>query len=847
MSVRVGLVAVSHSRALAEAAVHLALEMTPQAPPLRVAAGMPDGALGTDAMAVAEAVGAVGDEVSGDGSGVVILTDLGSAVLSAEMALEFLETPVEARIVPAPFVEGLLAAVVAAAGGADLDTVAGEASQALRPKQEQLGAVEFAAGPTGESTADGAASGQRSEEGAEEDGGADAMLGADTPSTAETPLTRDVVLVNPLGLHARPAAQVAALAAGMSAELTVSLHGRTPVAARSPLGLAGLGTRGGDTVTLRAAGPDAEAALDALAELIGSGFGEADGAEADPAEPAVPAQEEGHGLGVSPGRVAGPVARMADPVPAPDPDERVKDRAAEAARIGPAADAVAQDLSARAASGVAGDVLRATAALAADPMVRETAERAVREHGLTAAAAVWAELGAVAETFRAAGGAQAERVTDVLDVRSRWVARLTGAEVPGLPVRAEPYVLVARDLAPADTAGLDPASVLGIVTEEGGPTSHTAILARALGVPAVISPAAAALTDGQSVLLDGTTGELLADPSPEELTGARTTPAARTDASLTGPVATADAHPVAVYANIAGPQDVAAAMSAGAAGVGLFRTEFLFMDRTTAPGEDEQAEVYERVLREVADARGGWPQPTVVLRTLDAGSDKPLAFLAAAGPEPNPALGVRGLRTAVRHEDVLRTQLRAMARAAAAVPGAHVRVMAPMVATTEEAEWFVSLAREAGLGGGVAEVGVMVETPAAALCADGIAEHVDFFSLGTNDLTQYTLAADRESAELADLNTPWQPAVLRLVEATVRGAGGKPVGVCGEAAADPLLARVLVGLGVSSLSMSAAAVPAVGAAVASSELDACRRAALAAVAADSPSQARAEAAAALGE
>jgi phosphoenolpyruvate-protein phosphotransferase len=831
MSVRVGLVLVSHSRALADAARGLATEAAPGSlPPMVVAAGMPDGGFGTDASAVASACEEVLGEVGADpGHGVVVLTDLGSAVLSAEMALEFLADPdAPVRLAAAPFVEGTLAACIAAAGGADLDAVLAEARGALAPKVEQI------LGPDASGPADGAPDGTGSSEAT-----GSAALG--------TAVSREVTLINPAGLHARPAAQVAHLAAQCSGvtSLTIGVQGRTPVAATSPMGLAGLGTQAGDVVTVSAEGDAARDAVDRVADLVASGFGEADRAPSTAASDGADRADAGHapsgvrdapGVGVSPGRVVGPVARMATVITEPVPTD-VAERTAEAARVQAAADAVAADLQARAAGadGERAEILSTTAALAQDPSVLADAVDGVTDRGLDAATAVWRSFGEAATALRAVGGRTAERATDVLDVRARLVAHLTGQAPPGLPERAHPYILLARDLAPADTAGIDPQRVLGILCQEGGPTSHTAILARSLGIPAVVgSGAAASVEDGATVLIDGTTGEVLPNPSPEQAAGARTEPAPRAAAEpLTGPVATTDGHHVAVRANIGGPSDLDATVGSGAEGVGLFRTEFLFLERTTAPSEDEQAELYTQVL-------SGFSGSKVVIRTLDAGSDKPLPFLNA-GDEENPALGVRGLRTAQSHESVLTTQLAAIARAGAACPDTEVWVMAPMVATAEEAAWFADLARDAGLD----SVGVMVETPAAALCSHAVMEALDFVSVGTNDLTQYVMAADRGAAPLARLNDPWQPAVLRAIHATVAGAAGKSVGVCGEAAADPSLAPVLVGLGVDSLSMNAAAVPAVGRALSVISLQRCKDAAEAALAADTVTEVRAAVAAVL--
>jgi len=810
------------------------MEMVAGDPPrVQLAAGMADGGFGTDAARVAEAI-----EAAQDGDGVVVLTDLGSAVLSAQMAVEFLPDPdAPVRIVAAPFVEGLLAALVRAAGGGSLDQVAAEAAGALRPKAEQLGE--------------------------------DSLPDVAWPGEADAPdAVRAVVLVNSLGLHARPAAQFAAAASTLDAEVAVSVPGRKPVPARSPLAVAGLGTRGGDEVTLGASGPGAREAVDALAQLILGGFGEAvvvpepwgtaipgaapsaDGAPLDASvaggeSPGAPSAPGGttRGLGVSPGRVVGLVARMPEPLAAPvaAPALAPGVRDAEAGRIAEAARGVGRELlrRAEAASGEAADILEASAAIVEDEGALDEAARAVRSQGVSAELAVWNAFGAVADGFRSAGGRLAERASDVLDARRRIVAALRGVEPPGVPQRDEPYVLVARDLAPADTAGLSPRTVLAIVASEGGPTSHTAILARSLGIPAVVGlPGAPDLVDGSTVLVDGATGEVLVDPGAEAREGAGTARDALVrevrDERLEGHAVTADGHEVKLLANVGGAADARGAAALGVSGVGLFRTEFAFLDRADAPGEEEQARLYAEVLR-------SFPGGRVVLRTLDSGSDKPLPFLHPAREE-NPALGVRGLRTAREHPEILSTQLAAMAAAAREVPGTEAWVMAPMVATAQEAQWFASLAREAGLE----HVGVMVETPAAALCSGAVMESLDFVSLGTNDLAQYTMAADRLSVELSELNDPWQPAVLRLIASTVEGAGSKPVGVCGEAASDPLLAAVLVGLGVSSLSGTPRVLPAVRRSVGAATLAVCREAAGVALSARGAREAKAAAREVLG-
>jgi len=534
------------------------------------------------------------------------------------------------------------------------------------------------------------------------------------------------------------------------------------------------------------------------------------------------------GLGVSPGIGVGPVRAIAGAVPEPPAGQRHQgDAAAESGRARDALETVAADLEERGekAGGEARDVLFAQAMMARDPGLAELAGQKIAE-GTPAARAVHEAFGVFRDVLSGAGDHIAARVADLDDVRDRAVAVLLGVPMPGVPDSPEPFVLVARDLAPADTALLDPAKVVAFVTEEGGPTSHTAILARSMGVPAVVGCAGCtSLADGTVLLVDGASGEVRPDPAEEEVARARTGATARTAArTVTGPGTTGDGHAVPLLANIGGPQDVPAAIEHGAEGVGLFRTEFLFLDRTTAPGEDEQEAAYRAVLQAF---------PYVVVRTLDAGADKPLAFLPATADEPNPALGVRGLRMSRRHPEVLRTQLRALARAARALP-VELRVMAPMVADAEEAAYFAEECRAAGL----AHAGVMIEIPAAALRARDLAAAADFFSIGTNDLAQYAFAADRQVGTLSGAQDPWQPALLDLVALTAEGADGKACGVCGEAAGDPALACVLVGLGVTSLSMSPPALPAVRAAIRAHTTDQCRRAAVAARAAHGAAEAR---------
>ncbi|MDT5339270.1 MAG: phosphoenolpyruvate-protein phosphotransferase system enzyme [Mycobacterium sp.] len=513
------------------------------------------------------------------------------------------------------------------------------------------------------------------------------------------------------------------------------------------------------------------------------------------------------------------------------------DRPDEVARFTAAAAAVANRLRERAAnaSGAASEVLATTATLAQDRAWIAATEKRIGE-GSPAVRAVTLAVDQFVTMFTQLGGLMAERVTDLRDIRDRVIAELNGLPEPGVPVPEVPSILCAEDLAPVDTAGLDASLVVALATTLGGPTSHTAIIARQLGIPCVVAVAGLdSVAAGTMVMVDGTVGTVTV--SPDEATATHAVDLARADADLAkswrGPGATADGHVVAILANV---QDGAAARSAretAAEGVGLFRTELCFLNRSTEPSVDEQAQIYGEVL----DAFAGHK---VVIRTLDAGSDKPLKFVGHP-EEANPALGVRGIRIADGNPGILTRQLEGIA-AAARQTGSAPWVMAPMIATPAEAKAFATETRAHGL-----VPGVMIEVPAAALLADRILEHVDFLSIGTNDLTQYTMAADRMSAELATLTDPWQPAVLALVAMAAKAgvAVDKPVGVCGEAAADPQLACVLVGLGVSSLSAAAAAVSAVGAKLAQVTFAQCREAADAALATATAADARAAASAIL--
>ena len=792
----VSIVVVSHSPALAKAAVSLALAMTAgQSLRIEIAAGVEGDVIGTDAILIAEAIKKVSNS-----EGVLVIMDLGSAIMSSEMALEFIDDKtLDVRLSSGPFVEGLLAAAVRAVGGGSLDEVEHEALNALSAKALQLGSVP--------------------------------PISPNEPITElhtsnEPEIKTQAVLVNAIGLHARPAAMIVTAIADCDALVQIASEFTKGVSAKSPTALVGLAAKFGQTLYIQATGSDAKKAVDLIINLINDGFGEQD----EPSLPILKHQNSQAGaIGVSSGRVVGPVFQLRQPNS--EPDLKIvlglgeRDIAVQQLKLAVAQVADWLKLQSARMEGTAKNIMQATSVIATDPALVKAACEAIINRGLTPERAIWDAAENIILEFRIQGGLVAERVVDLKNIRNRIIGILTGQDLPSISFAKKPCVLVASDLAPADTIMLNPHDCLAIVTEKGGPTSHSAIIARSLGIPSIAGvDRATAIAEGTIVLVDGATGEFVISPNDEQVSSANNIGPISV---FHGPGRTADGYEIPILANICSVADVTEAVTLGAEGVGLFRTEFCFFDREDAPSIAEQIIAYRAVFN-------GFSGRKVVIRTLDVGSDKPLPFLSIKN-EANPALGIRGYRTSWNNPEILDNQLTAIAEAAAA-EHADVWVMAPMIATVEEASAFVKQTRAAGL----AIVGVMIETPSAAIMADRLLEKVDFVSIGTNDLAQYTLAADRMSSDLAALNDPWQPSLLRMIELVCRSASDskKPVSVCGEAAADPYLAVILVGLGVSTLSMSARSIPAVGQYLALLSLDDCRRAAQAASNSDNAQAAR---------
>jgi multiphosphoryl transfer protein len=830
----VGLVIVSHSHELATGVVELAREMGGEEVTIEAAGGLDDGSVGTDAARVQSAI-----ERAMSDDGVLVLMDLGSALMSAEMATELLGGADRVLLSEAPLVEGAVAAAAVARGGASLEEVAAEARGALAMKASQLGAEEPAAGG---------------------DGGPPGALEADVEAR--------IPVVNEIGLHARPAALVVELASRFDADLRLAKAGEgRQVGARSLTGLMTLGARLGDELVATASGPQAREAIAALEELAAGGFGEgvaSGGAPAEPAAPPRPARPATppaphtrpapgtvlSGIAASAGSAVAPAHHLGGAMEAP-PEREPEGREAERERFerarAAAREAIERDRERLLARGAAAEaaIFSAHLALLDDEALLGPARAAIDE-GATAERAWFDAAASVAATYRDLDEPLLrERAADVEDVGRRVVDAIAGDGGRAGPSREA--IVVAAELTPADAAALDPRLVRGIAIARGTPTAHAAILARALGIPAVVALGGAVLAvpAATPLLLDGDDGSVHVAPDEELVRSAqeRAERAAERRAAARErahePATTLDGTRIEVVANLDEPDDAAAAVELGAEGVGLLRTEFLFLDEPTLPSEEEQA----ARLAEIAGALGGRP---LIVRTLDAGADKPLPALPM-DPEDNPFLGLRGIRLSLHRPDLLATQLRAILRVAANHP---LKVMFPMVATAAELEAALAIMREARAATGVdapVETGIMVEVPAAALLSERLGRHVDFFSIGTNDLTQYTMAAERGNARVAALLAGPQPSVLRLVRETVRGAeaNGRWVGVCGELAGDPPAAVLLAGLGVRELSMAPPLVPEVKAALRSVELADARATAERALEAEHAEEARRLAAALL--
>ncbi len=774
----ISVVVVSHSRALADAAVALADEMVSgdDQPRVEVAAGLDATTFGTDATAVAEAIGRADCP-----DGVLVLLDLGSAVLSAEMALEFLEPEVAARVrlTSAPLVEGLVAAVVSASTGASLESVASEAEAGLLAKREHLGDPETA--------------------------GTEGVAAEPVPEDAETV---EIEVLNEHGLHARPVARLVTLVGRYDAAVSMTnvTTGRGPVNAASLSQIATLDARRGHRVLVAATGNDATEVLGAVTSLAAERFGDDGVAQVD-STPAEASSGSGLDIAIGPALVVGQEVDTSGYVEGTPADEAARSDSA-IRDAGERLDELRRHTESTAGVGD-GEIFVAQKALLTDPEVAGPVVDAITA-GASAVEAWRERLGEVAAGYRALSDPYLrEREADVDSVRDLMLRSLLGQPEPNVDGDG---ILVVPVLDAATAATLDAASVRGVVTVAGGLTGHGVLVARSRGIPVLTNggDAAAAVTPGTLVAFDAAAGDLTIAPDAEQQQWFKAEIARRTarrDAAAAHahePARTTDGHRVTVRANVSSRQEAVAARGFGAEGSGLVRTEILFGHYASSPSVEVQVETY----RELAEGLGGQP---LTIRVFDVGGDKPIPFLSQA-EEANPFLGERGLRLLRRYPQVLHDQLVAVCRLSRET---RVQLMFPMVTTVDEVDFarqaLVKAAKDStGEVPSSLAVGIMIEVPAAALRARLLTQHLDFVSIGTNDLTQYVVAAERGNAAVAELADPLDPAVLALIANVVADvAPNVEVAVCGDLASDPVGAVVLVGLGVRELSVVGPQVPVV--------------------------------------
>lgn len=799
----IGIVIVSHSKKLAEGLRDLAEQMSQIDVPVAVAAGIndPNNPIGTDATQVYAAIESVYHP-----DGVLVVMDMGSALLSAETALEFLSPEQKANVYlcSAPLVEGTLSAVIQTAVGSSIQEVLAEAKGALAAKREHFQHAEVH-NP--------------------------AAVSAKPPASTEGALELRLTIQNRLGLHARPAANFVRTANRYQAETWVH-KGSKSANAKSINQVATLGVRQGEQIVLTANGPDAAQALSALEALADNLFGEAEtptpvmaSVSVTRSEPESDAEGAFVGIPASPGIAIGPAFLYRPNLPEVAV-RKTTEPAVEWASLQTALDQAQAEISVLQAQATTRltesetSIFEAHQLFLEDPALLSQVRKLIFDQLFSAEAAWDQVIKSLADEYRAIDDEyMRERAADVLDVGQRVLRQLMGTTMPSLDLD-QPAILVARDLAPSDTAQLDSTRVLGLCTELGGNMSHSAILARALGIPAVVglNGALEDVAAGQIIALDGSKGRVWLHQTEKQRSDLENLRDAWLEAqnqakqTAQQPAVTRDGKVVEIAANIGGVHDSQVALEFGAEGVGLFRTEFLFMGRAKPPTEDEQLDIYRQVARTLGDR-------PLIIRTLDVGGDKPISYLNF-DTEANPFLGQRGIRYCLNHPELFKTQLRAILRASA---DHNVKVLFPMIGTLAEVRAARKLLTEsqdelraAGLAfDETLAVGIMIEVPAAVAMARQLAAEVDFFSIGTNDLTQYVMAADRGNSQVADLANALHPAVLRFIQQTVQAAHKAEiwVGLCGELGGNALATPVLVGLGLDELSMNAPDIPSVKAAI----------------------------------
>lgn len=798
----IGIVVVSHSAKLAESVLELALEMGSADLKAAAAGGVDDeeNPIGTDAMKILAAI----EEVYSD-DGVLVFMDMGSAIISTELALDFLDEKRRSKVVlcEAPFVEGIVAATALASGGASIDEIIREARFSIRGKAAQLG-IDYAAIYGGGSTTEA------------------------KPDEEQT-VKKEFTLKNTMGLHARPAARLVSAVSGVKEDVFIRnvTKGNHFVSARSMNSLLSLNAQQHDVVELVFPAEGCDDLIHHVSEMFDKHFGESTA----PAPRRRPKPEAGKaaelpengimkGIPISPGYAVGPVVQRM--VNLPDIEEAdAENSEAELEKLEAALDASQHQIEAiklKSAAEIGEEeaaIFDAQVLLLRDPELLSSVKERISQ-GKTAAYAWRSGLGDVIRMYESITGDSiiSTRIIDLIDVGTRVLEHITGNNYTGA-VLSEPCILCMNDISPSDAASLDADKILAICCESGSDVSHSAIIARSMGIPTIFNMGKALkkLPDGGMVAVNAEIGELYINPNQAILARIATererwlevkqkAHLTRKDKGQTG-----CGTRLRVLANVGNEHEINQVLDLGAEGVGLFRTEFLFMERTRVPNETEQFEAYK-----IAAMALGSKRP-LTIRTLDVGGDKPIPYLNIEGEE-NPFLGRRGIRYCLDERGLFKSQLRALLRASAF---GRIEIMFPMIACTGEVESALALLEEAKAELDIQSVkydnqlktGIMVEVPAAVENLREILPMVDFVSIGTNDLAQYVMAADRTNAAVSGLTTYYQPAVLRVIERIIRLANesGTDVSMCGEMARDTLATPLLASWGLRKFSMSAAGIP----------------------------------------
>ncbi|WP_293020833.1 phosphoenolpyruvate--protein phosphotransferase [Moorena sp. SIO3I8] len=897
----IGIVIISHSAKLAAGVKELAQQMVQTSVPIAIAAGMddPENPFGTDVLQVQAAIESVYSD-----AGVVVLMDLGSAVLSAEMALEFLdeEQKPKVRLCEAPLVEGAIAAVVQAAAGADIDQVIAEARSALTAKASQLSVVDSTQlthcplNPPNLGDFENSAPQIWGVRGAKptklpKSYSTDSTENKSTSNFKESTIpastTKEIHLTvqNQQGIHARPAAQFVTTANRFNCEITLQNITKTSniVNGKSINNVMLLGIQQGDEIVIKAVGEDSELALIALQQLVDNNFGEKlDKPKEDINQDSNPSSNRSldpssvtldrlvgipAAAGIAIGAVIVYQPKLPDII-----EEQTDNPQAEWETLQLAIKTAQQQLQhlINTVTNDQADIFQAHLLYLEDPALVNRAYQIIVDQHLSAGAAWKTVIDETVANYQTLEDSYMQaRGNDVIDVGWRVLRLLTNRKEtcldqdlrkcplnppilgdfdiitpPGAlsvgelnsprvapknwgaggqnqlnfvsPIEfTEPGILVAADLTPSEVAQLNPIQVLGICCASGSATAHSALIANMLGIPMVVGVGQdlLSLPAGTELAMDGTTGQIWVEPSEEQKQELQLQSNSKDE--LPREVITQDGHTIPLMANVLGEADAKLALDCGAQGIGLLRTEFLYLERLTIPMEEEQLATYQAI----AEIMGTHP---LTIRTLDIGGDKPIPFLNLASsdapsaphtPEPNPFLGWRGIRQSLDCPEMLKIQLRAILRGSY---GHNIKVMFPMVSSVQEvraakeilAEAKAELRQEGYSFNEQMPVGIMVEVPAAVTMADQLAAEVDFFSIGTNDLSQYVMAADRTNPKVAKLADALEPAVLRMIHQTVSVAhqAGITVSVCGQLASNPVGIPILLGLGVDELSVNPPAI-----------------------------------------